>query len=301
MIIKAYKIFVTQFGFNAIGFFVKSGLFLKLIFITPLIGVDRKAQEIIRLIIQLNTNKYLERKYKHILSEGFQKEKTFNRNVNKIWVCWLQGIHNAPEIVKKCINSQRQISGKTLTLLNKNNILDYVDINENIMQKWKKGLITNTHFSDIIRTEILVKYGGLWLDATVLVTNNVIPDYIEKSELFFYQNLKPGYNGHSLKVSSWLISAKPENPILVKTRELLNEYWKYNNKLIDYHLFHHFVSLCLKYAPSIHNKIPKYPNSIPHILQFNLNKTFDSNLYNYIKSLTPIHKLSHRDKTITML
>ena len=38
------------------------------------------------------------------------------------------------------------------------------------MDKYKKGIFTRTHFSDILRLELLTKYGGTWIDASVLIT-----------------------------------------------------------------------------------------------------------------------------------
>lgn len=46
-----------------------------------------------------------------------------------------------------------------------------------------KNIISNTHMSDIIRNDILIKNGGLWIDSTVLLTDN-IPDL--SLNLIFY-------------------------------------------------------------------------------------------------------------------
>ena len=38
------------------------------------------------------------------------------------------------------------------------------------MEKHKNNIIDNTHFSDLLRLELLIKYGGTWIDASVLIT-----------------------------------------------------------------------------------------------------------------------------------
>jgi hypothetical protein len=38
------------------------------------------------------------------------------------------------------------------------------------LEKYQKKIIDNTHFSDLLRLELLIKYGGTWIDASVLVT-----------------------------------------------------------------------------------------------------------------------------------
>ena len=114
--------------------------------------------------------------------------------------------------------------------------------------------------------DLLATHGGLWIDSTVLCTSNNVPEYICNSDLFMYQVLKPGLDGHCIKMSSWLISAKSNNVVLCATRELLYEYWKNNDRLIDYFLLHHFLSICSDKFPEEFLRIPKVPNSIPHIL-----------------------------------
>ncbi len=46
-----------------------------------------------------------------------------------------------------------------------------MNIPNSIVSKWKSNVISDTHFSDIIRTELLIKYGGTWIDSTVYVNN----------------------------------------------------------------------------------------------------------------------------------
>ena len=54
-----------------------------------------------------------------------------------------------------------------------------------VMEKWEKGIITHTHMTDLLRLELLIKYGGMWIDATVLCTakEEEIPCYFFDSDL----------------------------------------------------------------------------------------------------------------------
>lgn len=86
-----------------------------------------------------------------------------------------------------------------------------------------KGIISNTHFSDILRASLLIKNGGLWLDATVLCTGNSW-NKIKENKLFVYRN---GWmDMEYINMASWLIYSKSNNNILLLTQELLYEYWK---------------------------------------------------------------------------
>ena len=147
--------------------------------------------------------------------------------------------------------------------------------------------------TDLMRLELLINYGGLWLDATVLCTGKA-PDYFYNSELFFYQCLKPGRDGHGNFISSWLINAKTNNKILMATRELCYEYWKDNNSMWDYFLFHDFMSIVLeKYSIDLGKIIPR-DNATPHILLLRLFDFYDEKMWNAIKEQTQFHKLTYK-------
>lgn len=45
----------------------------------------------------------------------------------RVWVCWWQGIDNAPEHVRKCVESiQKNIENHKVTIITKDNYKDYV-------------------------------------------------------------------------------------------------------------------------------------------------------------------------------
>lgn len=66
---------------------------------------------------------------------------------------------------------------KEVILISYDNLEEYVHFPDYILEKWKKGQITNTHMTDLLRLELLIKYGGMWLDATVYCSSPNIPDY----------------------------------------------------------------------------------------------------------------------------
>ena len=71
-----------------------------------LLGKSRTALEILRLSTTLKTKQKLEKKYKWKLEEF---DKTYTEKEHKtsdtIWICWFQGMDNAPDLVKKCYQS----------------------------------------------------------------------------------------------------------------------------------------------------------------------------------------------------
>ena len=215
-----------------------------------------------------------------------------------IWVCWFQGLEQAPELIKCCINSMKEkFKGYEVVILTEENIKDYTHFPEYIYEKRAKGYISHAHYSDLIRVELLCQHGGIWIDATVLCTFTDFPKYMEESDLFVFKSLDLSKsNCNPIVASSWFISAKTENNILLLTRYLLFKYWKKNDVLIDYFLFHLFFSIACNHYKTEWENIPMYNNHAPHVLQFELNNEYDEYRWNDITKISPVHKLNHHIK-----
>jgi len=98
-----------------------------------------------------------------------------------IWWCWLQGYDAAPPIVKACYNSlMREFKGSRvqevlsdgyeIKVIDAENWKEYIELPDFIVKKWEKKQIPPALFSDLLRLELLIKYGGTWIDSTVLCT-----------------------------------------------------------------------------------------------------------------------------------
>lgn len=261
-----------------------------------LLGFKRKSLEIIRLIMRYHIKNKLNRKYKKTINffePNYLETSTEYKDI--IWFCWFQGIDNAPELVKKCYSSiVNNCPNKTIVVITEENYLDYVVFPIHINEKIEKGIITRTHLSDLLRIELLTKYGGTWIDATVYCASDNIPSYTFESDLFMFQNLSPGTGGESLNVSSWFMTAKVNNPVISLTRELLYSYWKTNNKMISYFLLHFFIEIALDYYPEQRSKMIPVSNAMPHVILLRMNEEYDRVLWDEVTRITPFHKLSYK-------
>lgn len=228
--------------------------------------------------------------YFHQIEAHSSQKKVLN---NKIWVCWFQGVDNAPPLVKTCIHSLRKIKGYEVTVITAENWDSYAAIPAFIVEKWQTGKISNTHMSDILRLALLVQHGGLWIDATVLYDGDGgLPSYFTSSNLFFYSNLLRG--DLSSVGSNWLICAKPDNQMLRLTLYLLYRYWEKNNHAVYYFIFHYFLKLAFDRHPAQWEKLPKVSSVDPHLMCFEL---FDSATPARIKRMeetSVFHKLSYK-------
>lgn len=286
-------------GVNLLKQYLKGGTFLVAMGELLLLGKSRTSLEILRLSTQLKSKQKLAKKYRKELGKF---DSSYDNNLshevsNKVWVCWFEGIDKAPFIVQKCYQSLKDnLKNREIVLITSKNMLDYVRFPEIILEKWRTGIITDTHMTDLLRLELLVRYGGMWLDATVLCTEKEenIPSYFFESDLFFFQYLKPGKDGHSHINSSWLISAKKNNKVLMACKHLCYAYWKEHDYMIDYFLLHNFMAICLEYYSYEHNSIVPRDNATPHILYLRLFKEYDEVIWTTIKKQVPFHKLSYK-------
>lgn len=289
--------FKKQGGLTLLKQYWKGGALFTALNQFLVLGRSRTALEILRLSASLKIRQKLERQYMPKLIEfdkAFDSTLPHKQN-NKIWVCWFQGIEKAPDLVQKCVQSVREhMPDKEVLILTKENLCNYVRFPEYIWKKWQDGIITNTHFSDLLRLELLINHGGLWLDATVFCTSSDIPSFYFDSDLFFYQSLKPGRDGNSSYISSWLMSAKTNNKVLMATRYLCYEYWKTHNELVDYFLLHDFMSIVLDFYKEDWDAVVPRDNATPHVLLLRLFERYDERMWDAIRQQTPFHKLTYK-------
>lgn len=284
-------------GMNLIKQYRRAHVLLFAMFQLLFLGTSKKSLEILRLAVSNKILCKLRKKYRKYISHHIENNKDLlQRNCsNKVWICWLQGIENAPDVVKKCYDSIcKNLHDREIVTINEENYKNYVVFPDHIQRKIDNGIITRTHFSDLLRLELLLKYGGTWIDATVFCSGDDFPEYIINSELFVYRCLKPGLDGQCVEISSWLMTACTNNPIIRLTRDLLYEYWRKYNYMIDYYLIHYFFQLAIETYSEEWAKVVPCSNSTPHILLLRLFDEYDEDMWFNIKQLTCFHKLTYK-------
>lgn len=296
--------FKNQGGLKLIKQYARNHVLLYAVRSFLLVPKNRVGLEIFRELVNAKTYLKLKKKYRNVLesvseTSGCKKNSPISNGVKSekpkiIWVCWLQGIENAPPLVQACYKSIKECNPEyEVRLLTSENLQLYTNLPDFIIEKWQKGIITNTHFSDILRNNILLNHGGTWVDATLFFTSH-IPSEMENAQLFYFQTLKPGRDGKAISFSSWFLSAAPHNPVLELTQKLIFNYWEKQDRLCDYFLFHHFVCMSLEKYNWIAESVPKYTNETPHIMLFELGKKYDENKFNLIAAKSFCHKLTYK-------
>ena len=76
---------------------------------------------------------------------------------DKIFWCWLQGLDNAPKLYKINLKSVKKYClNHNIIIINQTNMYKYVKFPSFILEKYKNKTIDNTHFSDLLRLELLI-------------------------------------------------------------------------------------------------------------------------------------------------
>lgn len=247
--------------------------------------------------------KRLKRSYRQVPATATPYSETQKIHFNKIpiFICWFQGFDQAPDIVKGCIHSIDNTfphDKYEVVEITTENFSKYVDFPAYIMEKWEKGIISNTHFSDLLRLELLIRYGGYWIDATVYNGSREIPSYLDNTDFFVYSNDLRGDT--TMVAESWLIKAPVNQPILVLTRKYLYAYWQKKNYLCHYFLFHLFFSMSCEVYPEIYGNVPQVSSVDPHMMVKYLEKSYDQDTMTYLNEISYFHKLTYKLDFSTM-
>lgn len=241
----------------------------------------------------------LQQRYQPVLNsldEKYCKKRKEGTHSNKVWTCWLQGMENAPLLVKVCYDALlRNMEGREVILLTEKTIKDYVCLPEFIEEKHRKGIIPMSHYTDLLRLELLIKYGGTWIDATVLCTGGDFPKEMLDSDLFVFQRIEKGRNGF-LGLSNWFITSCSESRVLMILRDMLYQYWRDYDCVVHFYIFHLFFRMMMEKHPEVAARIPKYGNRIPHYLSRRMGDKYDNEWMEELKKRTCFHKLSYRLK-----
>lgn len=250
---------------------------------------DRKSKD---LINSQRVYCYLKRRYSRYIHDYPEQQAPTPKH---IWICWLQGIEHAPEIVRQCFRSVQHFAPDyEITLLTESNLLDWCTIPDDITAKYKSGRIGFAHFADIVRTNLLVEHGGIWLDATVLLTG-ALPDFITSSQVFFFRSSWIAPVQHV--GSNWLLASQPHNPLFENQQTLLYEYWRHERYLKDYFIYHLFTYLIMQsnaQSRTIIQNMPYRNNAAPLTMVFRMFEPYSERLYNDITTESAVHKLSYK-------
>lgn len=219
---------------------------------------------------------------------------------NKIWMCWWQGLENAPEIVKVCVDSVRKnAAGREVIVITDDNLSQYVQIPELLLALRNKGILSRTHISDYLRLELLSRYGGMWLDSTFFCCRP-LEDDVYRSPLFSIK--RPDYLHGSIAggyFANYSLGCDDEHRyVFAAVRDLFLEYWRRNDYLVDYLLTDYLIVMAQRHCPEIAAAFADIEPNNPECdeLYKVLDEPYDANKWANLSSSTDLFKLTWKQE-----
>jgi hypothetical protein len=148
--------------------------------------------------------------------EGFESPKLENERPKNIWVYW--DYENPPKIVTQIYeHHKRTLKSWDIELLNNKTIHKYIK-KEDFPSKYNDIMVQAQ--SDWIRLYLLKKYGGLWMDSTIIINdenelNNIYnKSYKMKSEFTGFSYNSDIKDNILTYIENWFIMC-PQNSSLI--------------------------------------------------------------------------------------
>lgn len=227
-------------------------------------------------------------------AESILENKYYLNIEDPVFVWWAQGVNQAPTLVKKMIDKMQAVFKERLVILNEKNLSFYVTVPT---QMEKIANLYRAHYSDYIRVALLGKYGGVWIDSTVLVSNE---QYIQKwlEEVKSERSIGILNFDDPYRISSWFIIAGNSKRPFALLQAAFEIYWKSNDVLSEYFMLHTFFEVIIQLdreSFEIYNRRTEHKSKKGLTLEKNIYENYSSN-EEKIKNIllgSPVHKLSY--------
>lgn len=212
------------------------------------------------------------------------------------WTCWWQGLENAPDIVKICVESQRRNIPEEAqqVVITKRNYKKYIELPDYIVEKVNAGGIALPTLSDIIRGTLLYKYGGFWMDATLLLLKPLSQSILDYP--IYTRNLPETQFCTNAMWAGWFLYAKPGHKLFHFLSEGFFYYYSVYDRLQEYLMIDYIIAIACNTYPEITRQLKEVPYNNENALELcrHLPEQFDEGLYERYTKNTEIQKLSYK-------
>ena len=228
-----------------------------------------------------------------------------------IWQYWGQGLEpeQLPEMVRLCFRSVEQNLGNyQLIRLDDQTLHNYLDLPDFVQAKRQHPAFKPAFFADLLRLALLDIYGGVWLDASILLTAP-LPKEWAQTDFFMYQrsptaahqDFWQSFNAdvfnwspdHPVQVNNCIIAAQPGNLLIHTCLDVMLNFWQTQNHIPHYFFFQ------IMFNELVRNHLPgqagePVDDTLPHLLLAKLEQPYNAEAFAEITAQTPVHKLDRR-------
>lgn len=139
----------------------------------------------------------------------------------RIWFLWLQGLDDAPEVVRRCHRSWVERNpGWEVQVLTSQGVNDWAP--GALEAGWSQRL-PPAQQADLVRLLLLVGYGGLWVDATCFCAQSLDSWLHQVAAEGLFAFARPAADRI---LASWFLAAVPAHPLVRALQDQLCEYWQ---------------------------------------------------------------------------
>lgn len=201
------------------------------------------------------------------LIDKYQKEPMEQKPLdgkfsNYVWVCWWQGENDMSPIIRTCYKQIKELNtDKQVILITEKNVGKYVTFPSSILEKYHKGIISKTHLSDFLRVELLCKYGGVWMDITLMTWTSIHKEFYELP--VFTGHFEQNKNDYNIAKNRWTtffwVSRYSNNVLFCYLADFWRMYWREKNSIIEYFLLDYAIDFGYRYIPAIRKELDMVP------------------------------------------
>ena len=237
-------------------------------------------------------------------------KKRIDNSEKIIWQYWGQGFSkgSVPEVVQMCFDSvDKYKEDYRIIRLCDDDLMEYIEFPKEVWNKYCMGVVGATHFTDLIRIALLSAYGGVWLDATILLTAP-LEDMLANNDWFLYQRDPKQedkrlwqrtyayyfgwHKDFKVRMLSSIIYSRPGVMVISDLFQLMLYYWKTENEIKDYFFFQILFTQYIKKYPKRNCTIVS--DCLPNMLQMYMTGSYCRYSVPEILKKISIHKLSYK-------
>ncbi|WP_044470310.1 capsular polysaccharide synthesis protein [Mannheimia massilioguelmaensis] len=224
------------------------------------------------------------------VNKRLQEAKPTQSDKIKVFTYW-DNDDKLPPIVSLCRESLKKYISTDkfdLIILNSESYKEWTDFRKEQI----KAEITQAHFTDILRTKLLEKWGGFWIDATDMLTQ----DFYEATQkireqkqfIFTYAGSRTG---------TWFMYSKPRNYIMSMLSEAISLWWELKCYLTNYFMIHDIIEMFYWVDPDYRcdwdEMLKIHPSDALSVLRA-YNRTISPEEFDKLISSSFVHKLTYK-------
>lgn len=214
-----------------------------------------------------------------------------------IWICWLQGEDDMPELNKMCCESIKKHANKhPVIFVDESNIREYVTISDRIEQLYRSKKILPAVYADYIRCALLAQHGGLWLDSTILLTSDIDEQSFETEFYSIKDYCRDNWSISYYRWATFIMGATKNSRTFKLLQSLFEYYFSQFDLNFSYIMIDYFIESIYQKNDAFHDYIEErpYTNRELHSLRFRLSEEYNEEEWHRLTQNTNVFKLTYK-------